>query len=411
MAQQTMVRFEAGDHGERALDVGAGEAGGGEGLVPVGVLGGGDEVLVPVGVLADEGLVGGALGRDDELVEEAEEGLVAADADLEEEVVEGGALEHAEGGLGVLEPLHAGLGQRVHRDDLRAGGLGLLQGGEHARVVGARVLSGDDDQVGLVEVFEGDAALADADGLVQRGARGLVAHVGAVRQVVGAEFAGEELEEERGLVAGAARGVEEGLVGRGEGGQLLGDDLEGPLPGDGLVAVGALGQVHGLGDAALLAQPVAGAAGEVGERVLREELRGDPAQRGLLGDGLGAVLAEFGGVSFVAFGPGAARAVEAVLLVDLEQGARGACEAHLLLGDPQGVPDRVQAGGRVLRRRDLRRVLYGITCGRLGGHVAPLRAVERSSIAAAGRRGYARARQILSRPAELADAGIVTGAA
>ncbi len=136
-------------------------------------------------------------------------------------------LEHADGVLGVLEAFRAGLGQRVHRDDLRAGGLGLLQGGEHARVVGARILSGDDDQFGLVEVFQGDAALADADGLVQGGAGGLVAHVRAVRQVVGAELAGEELEEERGLVAGAARGVEDGLVGGGQGAQFLGDDLEG----------------------------------------------------------------------------------------------------------------------------------------------------------------------------------------
>lgn len=250
-----------------------------------------------------------------------------------------------------------------------------------------------------MEVFEGDAALADADGLVQRGARGLVAHVGAVRQVVGAEFAGEELEEERGLVAGAARGVEEGLVGGGEGGQLLGDDLEGPLPGDGLVPVGALGQVHGLGDAALLAQPVPGASGEVGERVLREEVRGDPAQRGFLGDGLGAVLAEFGGVSFVAFGPGAARAVEAVLLVDLEQGARGAGEAHLLLGDAQGVADRGQAGGGVLG---------GATCGAsctgspAGGLVAMSLPFEQSSSRAARRRPprvSGCSRQILSRPA------------
>ncbi len=244
-------------------------------------------------------------------------------------------------------------------------------------MVGARVLAGDDDQVGLVEVFEGDAALADADGLGQCGARGLVAHVGAVGQVVGAELAGEELEEERGLVAGAAGGVEEGLVGRAEGGQLLGDDREGPLPADRLVPVVAAGrgpglQEHGLRDAALLAQPVAGTRGEVGQRVRGEELGSDPAQRGLLRDGLGAVLAELGRVSFVALGPGAARAVEAVLLVDLEERAGRAGHAHLLLRDPQRVPDRRKACGRALRGCDLRRVLCGITCGWLRGHDVPL---------------------------------------
>ena len=98
----------------------------------------------------------------------AEEGLVAADADLEEQVGERRRrLTMPLRGLRVLEPLQARLGQRVDRDDLRAARLGLLQGGEHARVVGARVLPGDDDQVGLVEVLQQDAALADADGLGQ----------------------------------------------------------------------------------------------------------------------------------------------------------------------------------------------------------------------------------------------------
>lgn len=244
-------------------------------------------------------------------------------------------------------------------------------------MVGPRVLPGDDDQLGLVEVLQGDAALADADGLVQRRARGLVAHVGTVRQVVGAELAGEELEEERRLVAGAARGVEEGLVGGAERRQLLRDDRERPLPGHRLVPVAALGQQHRLGDPPLLPQPVAGAPLQVGERVRREELGRDPAQRGLLRDGLRTVLAELRGVPLVALGPGTARAVEAVLLVDLEEGPRGTGQAHLLLGDPQRVPDGGQPGGGTPRGRDPGRVLCGIICGRLGGHVAPLRASQR----------------------------------
>ena len=79
---------------------------------------------------------------------------------------------------------------------------------QHARVVGAGVLAGDQDAVGVREVVDGHRALADADGLGQGRARGFVAHVGAVGQVVGAEAAHQQLIEERGLVAGAARGVE-----------------------------------------------------------------------------------------------------------------------------------------------------------------------------------------------------------
>jgi 5'-3' exonuclease len=251
---------------------------------------------------------------------------------------------------------------------IRAARLRLLQGGEHARVVRARVLPGDDDQVRLVEVLQEDAALADADGLVQRGTRRLVAHVGAVRQVVRAELAGEQLVQERRLVAGAPRGVEQRLVGGGEGGELLGDDVEGALPGHRLVVVGALREVHGLGETALLAQPVAAAGREVGDRVRGEEVRGHAAQGGLLGDRLRAVLAELRRVPVLRLGPGAAGAVEAVLLIDPQQRQRRALHTHLLLGHAQAVPDRGQSGGGVLRRGDLRCVLNRITLGRLAGH-------------------------------------------
>lgn len=67
-------------------------------------------------------------------------------------------------------------------------------------MVGARVLAGDDDQVGVFDIVDGHRALADADGLDQCGAGGLVAHIGAVRQVVGAETAHQQLVEERRLV-------------------------------------------------------------------------------------------------------------------------------------------------------------------------------------------------------------------
>ena len=250
--------------------------------------------------------------------------------------------------------------------------LGLFQGGEHPGVVGAGVLAGDDDEVGVVEVVEQHAALADAEGFGEGGAGRLVAHVGAVGQVVGAEVAGEELEEEGGFVAGAARGVEDGLVGGVEGAQFVGDDLEGAFPGHGFVVLGAFGEVHRLGDAALLAEPVAAAAGEVGDGVLGEEVGGDAAQGGFFGDGFGAVLAEFEVAPFAFFRPGAAGAVEAVLLVDLEQGQGGPSGAHLGTGDPHGVPYGGQSGGGVLGWADVRRVLDGVSYGGLLRHASIL---------------------------------------
>ena len=63
-----------------------------------------------------------------------------------------------------------------------------------------------------IKIFERHCSLADADRFAQRRAAGFVAHVGTVRQVVGAELAHEELIEKRGFIAGAAGGVEDRLV-------------------------------------------------------------------------------------------------------------------------------------------------------------------------------------------------------
>ena len=61
-------------------------------------------------------------------------------------------------------------------------------------------------------------------------AAGLVAHVAAVGQVVRAEGAGEELQEEGGLVADPAGGVEDRLVGRVQRVQLPGEQHRGRRP-------------------------------------------------------------------------------------------------------------------------------------------------------------------------------------
>ncbi len=358
-------------HPQEQLDVLTRQAGRGERRVPVGRAGGLFELSETVGVFADEVLVDRARGVQDQLVQETEQGLVAADADLEEQIGQRGAGGESLGRLRVLEALQARLGERVDAHHARAVLLGLLQGGQHARVVGARVLPGDHDEVRPVQVLQQHAALADADRLRQGRAGRLVAHVGAVGEVVGAELAREELVEERGLVAGAARGVEDGLVGD-ERGQLLGDDVEGAFPAHRLVVGCALREVHGVGQPALLSQPVAAAAGQVGDRVRGEELRGDPAQRGLLGDRLRAVLAELRLVPVLGLRPGAAGAVEAVLLVDAEQGQGGALHAHLLVGHAEGVTDGGEPGGCPFGLGHGRCVLDRVTLGRLRCHRALL---------------------------------------
>ena len=159
-----------------------------------------------------------------------------------------------------------------------------------------------------------------------------MAHVRAVGQVVGAERAREQLVDERRLVGRLARGVEDRLVRAGQPAKLLADQLERVVPRDRLVVAGAGAQHHRLDDPALLAQPVVGLVVQLGERVRGEELAADVPAGGLLGDRLGAVLAELRGVPVLGrgVGPGAALAVEAVDLVELEQGLGRPAHAHLL---------------------------------------------------------------------------------
>ena len=124
--------------------------------------------------------------------------------------------------LRVLEPHQPGLGQRIDRDD-------------PSRRSRLAFSSADSIRGWLVPGFCPTMTIRSASCDVvaaspspcrcrcvssQRGARRLVAHVRAVRQVVRAEAADEQLVEERGLVAGAARGVEHRLVGDGQRVQL-----------------------------------------------------------------------------------------------------------------------------------------------------------------------------------------------
>ncbi len=106
------------------------------------------------------------------------------------------------------EALQPALLQRVEHHDGAAALRHIAQRRQHARMVGAGIVAHAENEVGVVEVFERHRAFADADGIRQADARRLVAHVGAVGEIVGAELAHEHLIHERRFVRCAARGVE-----------------------------------------------------------------------------------------------------------------------------------------------------------------------------------------------------------
>ena len=330
----------------------------------------GGETGEPVAVRVDELSIDG-VSLEQSPVDPLEQGEVGADRHGQVEVGERRPPSgQTADPLRVAEGEQTGLGQRVDGDDGGAVALGLLERAEHARVVGAGVLAGDDDQLGSLEVVEGDRALADADRLAERDAARLVAHVRAVRQVVGAERADEQLVEEGCLVARAARRVEDRPIGGRQRPQTIADEADGGFPADRPIVRVTGRPIDRLGEAALLAEPVVGAAGELGDRVGGEEVGGDPAVGGLLGDGLRSVLAELETRRVVRFRPGAPRAVETRRLVDVQHRARRLGRAHLGAQCAHGGDDTRHPRCPSLRGGDAKLVVADVVTRRPAGHGA-----------------------------------------
>src|SRR6185295_3956218 len=88
-------------------------------------------------------------------------------------------------------------------------------------------------------------------------------------------------------------------------------------------------QDHRMRQATLALQPEIRLPGDLRDRPVGEELGGDALVGGFLRHMLGAVLAELEASRFGWLGPGASRAVETCLLVQLAVGAPGAAQTHL----------------------------------------------------------------------------------
>ncbi|MNX93249.1 hypothetical protein D3C86_1254260 [compost metagenome] len=230
----------------------------------------------------------------------------------------GAVQQHFDRVLWMLEALQSALLERVDADHLCAALHRLAQRFEHPWVVGAGVLADDENRVGMLQVIEHDGAFAHAEAFDHRNGAGLVAHVGAIGEIVGAVGPHEQLIEKRRFVAGAARGVELGLVRRFQRIEMPGDQRERVVPRGLDVTVGGRVIAHRVGQSALILQPVIALFGQRRHAVFVEERRVDQTAGGLPVNGFGAVFAELDHAVFRRLAPGATRAVEAAVLVGLE---------------------------------------------------------------------------------------------
>ncbi|KAG1251285.1 hypothetical protein G6F68_012349 [Rhizopus microsporus] len=216
-------------------------------------------------------------------------------------------------------------------------------------MVGAGVVSHRNDQVAGVEVVQRHRAFAEADRLRQPDARGLVAHVRAVREIVGAELAHEDRVQERRFVGRAAGGIELGLVRAVQRLQVAADQREGIVPAARHIVIGGRVVAHRLGQPALHLQPVVGLRHQLGDGVLRKQLTTGTELGGFPGQRLGAVLAEFQLPALVGIGKRTARALEAARLVHRQQRLRALADHALLQQHLGGGAGGTPATGRLVR--------------------------------------------------------------
>ena len=255
---------------------------------------------------------------------------------------------HLHRALGIGKALQPALAQGIEADNAGASPRGGPQFAQHARMVGARVVAEGEDGVRLLEIVQRHRALAGADGAFERHAAGLVAHVGAIGEVVGAELASEQLVQESRFVAGAARGVEQRLVRAVQRTQLIADQCKGLVPGNGTVAVAGLVIDHGMREPAQVFEEEVALLRQPAHRVPFEDFRCRALGGGLGSHGLGAVLAELERRAMVPVGPGAAGAVEAVGLVGRQQGTRPLDRDVLLRQVAADALQRIPTAGRAI---------------------------------------------------------------
>ena len=160
--------------------------------------------------------------------------------------------DHLERVLRIGEALQRPLLQRVEYNDRHTATGALIECAHHAGMIGAWIVAHRNDQFTMIEVFQRHRALADADCPRQANTGRLVAHIGAIGEIVGAIFAREDIEKEGGFVGSAAGCIELRHVGVRQFAQHLADHGERGIPVDRFVGVAGPVIGHRVGEAAVV---------------------------------------------------------------------------------------------------------------------------------------------------------------
>ena len=236
------------EHFGGGLDLGPRDSAGAQEFVP----GGPFEVLKGLGPAAREApdvVLVYAAPLVYSLQQRLEQRHVRADVGLQIEIGDRRTEQHAAPVRRDPEARQTELTQRVDDDDAAAAPPQLHELGDQPGVIARRIRARDQHQVRLLEILEHHGAGARSIDAREAHAGGVVAVEGAVVDVRGPVGPRHQLHQERGFVAGSARGVEEHLLrpGRPKG---FGRDFQRRIPTDPAVSLLAVFRNEGEGDSA-----------------------------------------------------------------------------------------------------------------------------------------------------------------
>ena len=158
-------------------------------------------------------------------------------------------------------------------------------------MVGAGVLSKYQDAIGELKIIERDGSFANADGFTHGATARFVAHIGTIRQVVGAKLAHEKLIQKCGFVRSPARCIKDGFIGSWERVQFFGYNFKRFWPRHGAVMRCTLIKHHRMRQAPRSAQVAVAPCSQFFDGMRFEKCGRDALFGGFFGDSFRAVFA------------------------------------------------------------------------------------------------------------------------
>ncbi len=232
------------------------------------------------------------------------------------------AMHHFKLVLRIGEALKSAFADRIEDHDLGTALCCAPQIAKHAGMVGAGILSDYKNSIGLLEILKQNSSLANTYRLFERHTAGLMAHVGAVREIVRAISPHEKLIEKCRFVGCTARGIKFHTVWRIEALQYVANSAKSFIPLNGFVFVGCCIVAHRMRQTPRVLERIIGPRLQFRNRMLCEELRCCASLGRLPGHRLHTVLAELERRAVLGIAPCATRTIETVWLVGLEKSTR-----------------------------------------------------------------------------------------